>query len=131
MRQLRILALCEYRQSSPNYNIAVRLFDEMRKNGVEITNGYLVKDKRCSDFDGFAIQMGKSKLYWDNKFDHEWYQRPPLVKIKYFLVHPRFFCSFLWSLLDAFSGYRDCKRRIEDICSTEEYDCILGISAPH
>ena len=54
MRHCRILALSEYRHSSPNYNIAVRLFDEMRKSGVEITNGYLVKDKRCSDFDGFA-----------------------------------------------------------------------------
>lgn len=135
---MNILVLYEYRESSANFNISLKIINELENHNINVFHYYLINDiftnknsetieKKWSN----SIHSSGSFHYLMHKYDDAWAWKPVSKKILYLIKHPRFFCSYINYKIDSFSMFNGGRKRIEAFCSANKIDIIFGISAPH
>lgn len=128
---MNILVLCEYREASANYNIAIKIIDELKKRKINVIDGYFVNGQIGDNLKSFTIQSAKSRYYLANRYDEAWCGKNKYEKFKFLLKNLRFLKSYINFKLDVKSGYKDCRKRIKKLSSKGNIDYIIGISYPH
>lgn len=134
---MNVLVLHEYKQTSANYNIAVKIINELQKNGINVSCFYVADDDftrngfTLDDFWQNTIHSPKTITYEKYKYDQEWAYKPLLERLLYFLKHPKFMFSFISYKAEERSGFKFGINRIKDYCLKNSIDCLIGISNPH
>ena len=102
---MRIVFLCEYRKASANYNIALKMLDELKNRGIKVYVGYYIVDRindigvnsdyTKSDYRFFSIHSSQSNKYLKIKYDGDWSDYSSKQKCLFLLTHPRVLFSFI------------------------------------
>lgn len=134
---MNVLVLYEYRESSANFNISLKIINELQNQGITVFHNYFFNDKVSNTDETIdkvlsnSIHSNSSYYYLMHKFDDDWAWKPFSDKVIYLIKNPKFLCSYLSYKFDYLTRFKGGRKRIEALCLAKGIDIILGISAPH
>ncbi len=132
---MNILIITESNSKSANYNIAIRMAKEFKKNSHQIYAGYFItSDKIQSEevfVDSFIVQNSQIQEYLILRNSLNWSNITNKKRIEYLITKKNLLRLYLKNALYEKFAYKSSSRIIENFCIEKNIDAVIGVSYPY
>ena len=133
---MNILVLLEHNSTSANYNIAIKIVDELMKNnnvflGYWESYGSYYGCKYDGENNSFIVQNDCRDNFLRVLAEIKWTNFTDWMRLKYLLLHPKFLFLFLYDKIDSKVEHIKYKNKVERFIKDKKIDIVYGVANPY